>query len=82
MCVFVSPDCPGVTPEGLRHLGNLRSLKHLQLQRMNVIVLNGHCDQEPWEWTRNLSSLSMLYISGELQWHTHLHCINRTNDNQ
>ena len=83
MCVCVSPDCPGVTSEGLQHLGKLRSLKHLQLQRMNAMVINGQGGNDPWGWIKKpCDFLSSLYISGELQRHTHCryqHCMNRAN---
>ena len=32
VCVSVSADCPGVTPEGLRHLGSLSELSVLALR--------------------------------------------------
>ena len=39
VCVSVSADCPGVTPEGLRHLGSLSGLVYLYLRDLPAGVL-------------------------------------------
>ena len=68
MCVCMFPDSPDLTFEGLRHIGNFTTLVHLQLQRIDPFIRSGQGSQNPWELSY---SLRWLYVSGELQVHTH-----------
>ena len=69
------PDCSGLTPEGLQHIGNHSNLTTLILHRLSAKVisgLSGWGQKDPWGWIRGLlNTLKILEISGELQRHTH-----------
>ena len=70
MCVCVSPDCPGVTSAGLRHIRYLASLRILTLHGIRASVIS----ERGGSWIRRLpSALQDFSVTGELRWHLHAH---------
>ena len=63
------PDCPGVTAENLRHLGNYTGLESLTINGVPASLFYVQDGQkDPGDWIQRLpESLKKLDVTGELQ---------------